>query len=92
MLYRARCPQQGELPAQEARGEQSARQALCSSWLTEVLSRLLLAAVITDPPSYAAFALTEVMALLCWHGAGNACSKLRGSGYLVLPLRLCGAA
>lgn len=33
--------------------------------------------------------ISEVVALLCWHGAGNSRSTRRGSGYFVLPLCLC---
>lgn len=33
--------------------------------------------------------ISEALALLCWHRAGNARSAWHGSGYLVLPLCLC---
>lgn len=82
-LHRVCCTQQGDHPPWKSECKLSARQALCSSCLTEVLSSHFLR-VIIDPP--------ELYHLYPYRGdcgAGNACSKLPGSGYLVLPLCLC---
>lgn len=50
VLHRACCTQQGNHPSWKSECKLSARQALCSSCLTEVLSSHFLGVVIIDPP------------------------------------------
>lgn len=86
VLYGPCCAQQDEHPPTKIESRQSADkvyacpvfQKCCQALLWEQLSLPHLGDL-----------TSEVVALLCWHRAGNSRSTQRGSGYFVLPLCLC---
>lgn len=89
VLYGPSCAQQDEHPPRKTESRQFTDKVYVCPVFQKCCQVLLWEQLSLPHPSDP---ISEVVVLLCWHRVGNSQSAWHGSGYLVLPLSLHGAA